>query len=573
MKLSLGFSIGILAAFSSMPAARAQQVPVGATGARVGEVEQSLRRVVEPPLEAATPRIELPKRAGASGPEMAKTLKVERIALTGNRSLSIDELKPALPEPGLLTLGELHATADRVTQIYRKNGYALAFAYVPAQDVKAGLVEIAVVEGRIGRVLVEGNTHYSSDFILNHMGEISEAAAMRTDELERSLLLLNEYQSLRVQAMLRPGDAPGSTDLYLKAEDQLPLTLALDFDNYGSETVGENRAGATIGFHNLWEAGHSLSLRGVTALDTSEGELGFGRVEYMMPFRTGTRFSVYASIYDYQAKGDLTVLEPTGDGTVYGALISHAFVRSGEFSLWADLGLEFKDLEQQLIGIETAHDQLTIGILSLRMELTDDWSGRWVASISYRQGLGEVAGGLGENDPDASRLNADGDFSSIGILIYRLQRITNWIHLIGKIHGQYAREPLVVSEQFALGGNDSVRGYPPFEFMGDRGYTGTLEARFKMPFLEGTGDPFEGNTSAFDIFQLALFIDSGEMYREEAQFGERHAQVLTGGGVGIRVEYPGSFSLRLDVAWPLTEIDPSTDDEPTIYLSAILNIR
>ena len=460
-----------------------------------------------------------------------------------------------------------------MTALYRSKGFALAFAYLPAQDVKEGVVEIAVVEGRIGRVLVEGNAHFSSDFILDHMGEAREPEAMRIQELERSLLLLNEYQSLRVKAMLRPGDVPGSTDLYLAAEDQMPLTLAFDFDNFGSETVGENRAGATVGFHNLWESGHSLSLRGVTALDTAEGELGFGRLEYMVPFRTGTRVLMYGSVYDYEAKGDLTVLEPTGNGTVFGSTVSHAFQRGAEFSFWGDVGIEFKNLEQELIGIETAHDKLRILILGLRSEITDGWSGRWVASLQYRQGLGEVAGGLEEDDPDASRLGADGDFSSFTFLLYRLQRVTNWIHLIGKLNAQYAREALVVSEQFALGGNDSVRGYPPFEFMGDRGYTATLEARFKLPFLEGSGDPFDGNTSAFDIFQIAAFIDTGEMKREEALIGERHAQVLTGAGAGIRVDYPGTFSLRFDVAWPLTEIDPSTDDEPTFYVSIILNIR
>lgn len=573
MKLSLGFSIGSLLAFSA--ALHAQTVPVGASGSASGQVEQSLRRVPsEPPVEAAAPRIELPSRKGAKAAEDSRRIKVSRVVITGNEALSYDEIRPALPEgAGELTLGELRETADRVTALYRSKGFALAFAYLPAQDVKEGVVEIAVVEGKIGRVLVEGNSHFTSNFILDHMGEIQEPAALKIQELERSLLLLNEYQALRVRAMLRPGDAPGSTDLYLSAEDQMPLTLAFDFDNFGSETVGENRAGATVGFHNLWEAGHSLNMRGVTALDTSEGELGFGRIEYMVPFRSGTRILAYGSIYDYEAKGDLTVLEPTGNGTVFGATMSHAFLRGAEFSLWGDLGIEFKNLEQQLIGIETAHDKLRILIVGGRMELTDGWAGRWVASLQLRQGLGEIAGGLGDDDPDASRLNADGSFSSLNLLLYRLQRVTNWIHLIGKFNGQWAKEPLVVSEQFALGGNDSVRGYPPFEFMGDRGYTATFEARFKMPFLEGSGDPFEGNVSAFDIFQLAAFIDTGEMIREEALIGERHAQVLSGGGVGVRVDYPGTFSLRFDVAWPLTDIEPSTDEDPTFYVSIILNIR
>ena len=48
----------------------AQSIPAGAAGARSGQVEQSLRRVTEPTLEPAAPRIELPSRVPAKAPRM-----------------------------------------------------------------------------------------------------------------------------------------------------------------------------------------------------------------------------------------------------------------------------------------------------------------------------------------------------------------------------------------------------------------------------------------------------------------------------------------------------------------------
>ena len=563
--MSLFLGVAAFLAFS-------QTVPAGPQGAATGQVERSLRRVEEPAFDPPAPRIYLPGPR-TSKPPPAKRVKVTRIFVTGNQALTLGEIRPALPEPGELALADLYRAADEVTALYRARGFPLAYAYLPEGEAAAGEVEIAVVEGRIGRVWVEGNAHFSSDFILDHLGDLRGPSEARLEDLERSLLLLNEIPSLRVEAWLRPGETPGTTDLRLMARDQMPLTLDLDVDNFGSELVGETRAGLTFGFHDLWGAGHGLSLRGRTALDAEEGELESGGIEYMVPFRTGTRLTLRGMVYDYEGRSGLTVLDPAGDGAVFGGTLSHAFVRGTDFSLWGDAGLEVKNLRQELIGIDTVKDELRILILGARADLADGWAGRWVASLRYLQGLGGVAGGLDEDDPNASRPGADGEFSAFTLRLHRLQRVAPWMRLIGRFDAQYAREPLVVSEQFVLGGHDSIRGYPPFEFMGDRGYTATVEARFKAPFLDGAADPFEGEVSAFDIFQVAAFVDTGEMIRERPLAGERRKQVLTGGGVGFLIDYPGAIHLRFDVAWPLTEVDPSDDDDVTFYLSILFTLR
>jgi hemolysin activation/secretion protein len=568
VKLSLGVALLVYPAALS-----AQTVPTGPQGAASGQVERSLRRVEEPPLERPLPRIELPGRASRAAADDAREVTVARVVVTGAHALSLEEIRPALPGEGERTRGELRDAAERVTALYRSKGYPLAFATVPELEPKDGVVEIRVVEKGLDRVVVAGNEHFTTAFILDYVREAREPASPRIQDLERGLLLLNENPSLRVRAEIRKGETPGSTELLLTAEDAMPLTLSFDADNFGSETVGETRAGATVGFHDLWDQGHELSLRGRTSMDSEDGEVEYGRVEYAAPFPSGTRLTLHGAFYEYEARNSRTVLDPTGDGTVFGGALSHAFLRGFDLSLWGDVGLELKDLRQELVGFEVAHDELRILILGLRAELADGGDGRWVASLQYRQGLGDVAGGLGDDDPEASRPGADGAFSMFTLRLHHLRRVLRWFHLVGKVDAQYSSETLVISEQFVLGGHDSVRGYPPFEFMGDRGYTASLEARFKLPFLEGAGGLIEGEASAFDIFQVAAFVDTGEMIRERPFADERRKQVLTGGGVGFLVDYPGALRLRLDVAWPLTDLEPSDGDDVKIYFSVVLNLR
>lgn len=545
-------------------------------------MDQSLKREQDPEkLTPPAPKIDVQdRRPEMTSPDDTQVrIQVKRIVITGHRPSDEAALYAVLPgSEGYagweMTLAELKACAAAITSYYRKGGFALTFAYVPAQDIKEGIVELQVVAGRIDKVLLEGNGYYTSDFILNHVGRLQRGHAMRLDDLERSLYTLNDYPGLSVRATLRQGDTPGATDLYLTAEDRFPVMFMVDYDNYGSENVGRHRVGMEAGAHNLWEEGHSLSIRGVSSLDSSDGELLFGRATYVLPLNsTGGQIVAYGSMYDYEAKGPLTSLQPTGSGEVYGWLMSQPFQRGHEFSLTTEIGMEVKNLEQQLLGFTTGEDHLRILVAAVRLEWTDPWWGRWVANGTLRQGLGEFMNGMGDDDPDASRLNADGDFTKLSLTVYRLQKIWEHLHLVGKIHTQWAQEPLVVSEQIAIGGHDSVRGYPSFEFMGDRGYAATAEARFTVPWMEGVADPFNPKRTLKDVLQVAAFMDIGEGMREEPAFGERERRVLSGAGVGFRLNYLEKASVRFDMAWPMTDHDPSDDKERVAYVSVIVNLN
>src|SRR6185295_1105452 len=153
------------------------------------------------------------------------------------------------------------------------------------------------------------------------------------------------------------------------------------------------------------------------------------------------------------------------------------------------------------------------------------------------------------------------------------QRIASWFSLIGKVQAQYAFHELVVSEQFALGGQDSVRGYAPFEFMGDRGYTGTLEARFGIPWLADVKDPFRDDRTLVDTIQICGFIDSGAATRINSLPGEHERLTLTGGGAGIRIYYPDWVGIRFDVAKPISKFESSSNRDTWYYVSVVLNLH
>jgi len=571
----LSLTLSVVAVLSVPALAFAQQQPP-----QSGQVEQSLEKKKDLAApQKPPPKIDLTPREEMKSEDDTKVrIKVERLAIVGNKSIpEADLLDVARAPAGVvgkeMTLAELKKTAGLITKHYRDQGFGLAWAYIPVQDVKNGVVEIAVVEGRVDKILVTGNNYYSAEFLIDHVERLQKQSTLSLDSLESGLFVLNSYPGLSVAATLRQGDAPGTTDLYLTAQDKFPIGFSMDFDNYGPKSTGEYRVGATVTAFNLFDEGHWVSLRGVSSIDYSKGDTANGRLDYNIPFKDGSKIDVYASLYDYKAKGAVKILEPAGSGDVFGINLTHPIILNHTLSVTTNLGFEYKTLTQELLGQKNAKDHIRVLDLGATFEYTDDFSGRWVVSGDLRQGLGSFVGGTKEGDPDASRAGGSNSFTRLNLTLFRLQQITSWFSIFGKVQGQYSPHELLVSEQFALGGQDSVRGYAPFEFMGDRGYTGTIEGRFSVPWLQDVQDPFTEGRSIFEMIQVAGFIDSGEAVLINPSFGQKDRQLLTGAGAGLRLHYTDILSIRFDVAWPISSHESVYNRDRFYYLSAILNLH
>ncbi|MGH8623598.1 MAG: ShlB/FhaC/HecB family hemolysin secretion/activation protein, partial [Burkholderiales bacterium] len=109
---------------------------------------------------------------------------------------------------------------------------------------------------------------------------------------------------------------------------------------------------------------------------------------------------------------------------------------------------------------------------------------------------------------------------------------------------------LVSGEQFGIGGPDTVRGYLLRELAKDKGYSTQLE--FYTPALAGKGGP----SDRFRLRFLA-FYDYGSVENNHTQPSDRES--LASAGVGLRLGYGKTVSLRLDVAQILKDA-PSVDD-------------
>ncbi|MGC6517076.1 MAG: ShlB/FhaC/HecB family hemolysin secretion/activation protein [Candidatus Puniceispirillaceae bacterium] len=206
---------------------------------------QILERALEEPEGAKAPAPSLRLPEGTSTPEGAGDLRftLKGLSIKGGETFDVATITSlAPPETGTdISLSDLYDYADRITQYYRQEGYALSFALVPAQEVTNGLVRIEIIEGRIDELVIrERNlSQLARGHILDAFARFAEKGLTRTGDLEALLLSINRFPGISAKGVIRPGDRQGSSTLVLEVT-QRTQTASLGYQNYLSESLGRD---------------------------------------------------------------------------------------------------------------------------------------------------------------------------------------------------------------------------------------------------------------------------------------------------------------------------------------------
>ncbi len=498
--------------------------------------------------------------ARAQTPPSQGVIKVNEFRVTGNTLLSEQEVSEVLaPYKGQqLNLTELKAVADKLTEAFNNKGYFTVRALVPQQSVANGLVEISVAENKIANFKVEGSSGYSDEFLKWYFEPVLEQEFPTRDQLERSVLLLNEFTGLKASTIVQAGQKPGTVDLALAVSDNKVTRFNVDYNNYGSAAVGFDRPGAGLELGNLSGNGDTLMIRGLTTIAPQGATVV--SASYSIPVdNDGTKLSALYSNASFAVGGQLQVLDIRGDANVYGGFISHPIIRSASQNLDVQGGLMFQDINNSLLGTTFARDRLRELIFSINTDWSDN-SGRNFLSTRVTQDLGTALGGLPANEPLSSR-QAGGGFQKWNVTAARVHRLDDQLFAVFQGQHQFAFAPLPTAEQYSLTGPATVRGYRQAGFLGDGGYNIGAEFRYS-PILDD-----------LDALQLAAFIDHGNAYLKRSSPGELNNVSATGAGFGIRFRLWEGMNMRADLAWPVGN-NPLTNlggHDPVPYLYFINN--
>jgi hemolysin activation/secretion protein len=444
----------------------------------------------------------------------------------------------------------LQSLVDQVTQHLKKQGWILARAYLPKQDITAGIIEIAIITSHIDSqgepYSIQTKDGKASRINKNYLKGIAKQAAipgevLREDELNRAILLMNDLNGIAAHARMEPGQAPGSTKVVVDVDEGSLFNGSAWLDNYGSRFTGEVQSNLLFNLNDLSGYGDQLSLKGTYA----DG-LKIGNLRYNTPLsNNGLKLDISYTVLQYEI-----ILPPNkslglkGDSQVANATVIYPFLRSPTANIYTSLGYTNKRLRDSSDFGVLRNKFNQMGTLGINGDVLDTWVGGGLSnySLSFTSGVIDLSDvkKAESDDAGAGGYRTQGGFGKVNYSFSRIQKLPDNFTFYSAFSGQHAANNLDSAEKMYLGGPSGVRAYSVSEAGGDNAQLLNVELRYDVPY-----------TTVLGVLQLQSFYDLGHVESYVNTYGNpvvnathNNSYMISGSGLGLSLVKSGIYALR-----------------------------
>ncbi|MGE0622954.1 MAG: ShlB/FhaC/HecB family hemolysin secretion/activation protein [Pseudomonadales bacterium] len=487
--------------------------------------EAELQAVIDGKLEEIRLRNQ-PGSHGFTGPELAEIgrfLNALGAHQSGNVLSAEDaaDLSELLADQKLrrgVSVVELEEVAVAVQTYLREAGYILAVAFVPAQEVTQGRVDIGFLPGVLGDVRVEG----APEKLARRFDDLIGRPVTRR-EINTRLYALNQAPGFSARAGFEPGDGVGETRLNLDVLEQRALHGSVMLDNYGDDHTGRRRLVLAGDLINPAGRGDVLSVGLTAAIDPDNELLGFA--EYATPVGGRRQLRGRLARNEFNTGG---VDDVEADGWLFDAVLETYLYRDRLTGLSWELGVGRHELGWQTPAGDV--DQ-SVTLVSGALNARRVWdSARIAADFRLYADAGSIDG-----DTFAGQ---DSGFWDLGFQLFGWHPFDVGF-LPGRqkasieLSGQMANTQLPSTRRLALGGIGGARGFERDQYLADRALLVRGELRTSLALGE-----------------LAVFAD--------AAYGKIENELTPGWayladlGVAWEVRFGAHFLSSISWATPIT---------------------
>ncbi len=555
MSLKLKVSLASLCSVLLAVPAYAQSLP-----------ESALPGVLQKNLE----QMKLPEKAKTYAPEKQKapqkevlqtnqqlSVELKEIRLSGVTKLAQDELdpiiKPFIGKP--LTEQMLSDIKYAIAFKYFDKGYILIKVFSPPQVVSDGILDLLVVEGRIGSVVAPNieQSGVSQTLIENRIKDLPLDMVFNQDDVETIIADLDNLADLDARVRLSPGQEFGRTNLNIllsPAEDEVQ---SIYVNNHGSSLTGQLQAVADLQKTNLFGLGETLSFTGNMSKGRDSQQYAFSA---KLP--TGYK-GITADVSYRQSNQDIgwlfKTLRSRGESEIFEIAASKYLVNTARRSVNLRGGLTKRTHSSAIANVPDTKDDIT------QLFVEASYLKRRTNAVMYAQARlsRDIAiwGANDENDIDGTRAGAQRALI-FEPTVYYSQRLSNASSFNATVRGQIASHRLPSSNLFSVGGYGSVRGFEPSYASAEAGISATLEYKH-MVYNNGRA-----------VVEVIPFVDWAAIKsRVQGSTPDRHLK-----SVGLAAEatfrpseYAKEITLRTDVATPIGDYQNSSFEGARLYFS------
>ncbi|MGA2315611.1 MAG: ShlB/FhaC/HecB family hemolysin secretion/activation protein [Thermodesulfobacteriota bacterium] len=555
----LPFCFGFIFLFLASVSAYSQGVlgdPTGRSGKEPQPIPETERGLSLSPLKELVPippPIQIPPPAEEKvEPFHLPRIFVREIKITGNTVFS-EETLAEVTAPYVnreLSDTDLESLRLALTIFYVNKGYINSGAVIPDQTIIDGMITIDIIEGRLTNIEVEGNKWFRDRYIRSRI-RLGGGPPLNILTLQERLQILQQDERIqKLNAELRPDVRRGDSVLKVHVQDEFPIKILLESDNYQSPSVGAERGRITLTDLNLTGFGDVLSF----TYGQSSGIFPEIDTSYTLPF---TAYDT-TLILRYR-KNDFNVIEQSfkdlnikSKSDIASITLRQPFFRTlnREFAL-ALMGEYLRNktyLDEEPFSFSPGVKDGKSVVSAIRF-IQEYLYRDLIQVIAIRSRLSLGINALG------ATLNSGEDVPDGRFFTWLLQ--CQWarrfklldIQTIARMDLQLANHSLLPLEQISVGGRYSVRGYRENTLVRDNGFIASLESRI----------PVIRNYFLADFLEFCQFVDFGSAWNKDLPTPKPRSIGSVGLGLrwGVTFKYPVLLRPQFEIYWgvPLKHVD------------------
>ena len=437
----------------------------------------------------------------------------------------------------------LQEMADVVSFYFQYHGYPSATAYIPSQEIdQSNTITINIVIGNLGKYIVANESIQVKDSaISSKLNEALKGKMLTVYNIEDNIYKVNRLAGIEAVALIQAGDKYGDTDVVISAIDTLKARASLFADNYGIESSGAYRLGASFTFNNLLGYGDSFD---AFLQVTNELQKNFG-LSYNF-FIDNFRITPRISKSNYSLGGIYEQIGATGESTNIGIDINYPLWLNSFYGLEFIAGYDKKNLRDSYedfnIHYKKEADVFYLGYSGYYNTTRNRFN------ANFKLSFGDISP---KSFYSENFSNTNGAFSKFSLNLYNNYFINEKLTLISTLNYQQSlnkSKKLDSSETSYLGGAYGVRAYRSGEGDADNSVYAMLGVRYNTPI---------------NNFYVTPFYEAGYSWNQDKEYEET---LLDSMGVELLYMKPNDYYIKVDLAQAVNKYKYDGKRRDRLYL-------
>lgn len=402
----------------------------------------------------------------------SKCFTIKTIALTGADSLSTRQ-KNKIISPFLGRCVDVSVLTEAITAVqtyYNNKGYIAARAVIPKQNIQSGNLELEILEGKINKIII------GDDNFTDKMQKISafgflEGDSLNLKDINQGIYQMNRLPSNNATMKVVPAKEEGAADILISNKNKFPARAKIEYDNLGNEFSGIKRSSFNGSLDNMLFLNDSISLSYHSNLndDSKQKDIKSFSTTIAIPFGYNS-FSYSYSRSEFKGQSGSSTL--TGYSQNSNIDFDRVLFTEGNLKIIGNSSLATKSSASylSLSKLETSERNLSIGSIGFTISNYFENGINLYLKPSYYKGLKILDAKKDQKNLNNDIAKAQFDYFKLYASVSKRLTIPKYkipFSIAAEIDSQYAKQTLFGTEQFAVGGYYSIRGFRENYITGD----------------------------------------------------------------------------------------------------------